>query len=50
VLAARGDRTVFFDAASDAPYERAVEVLDSLRGGGATTIAVMTEPLADQAR
>jgi biopolymer transport protein ExbD len=47
VLAARTDRTVFFDAASDSPYGRAVEVLDTLRGGGATTIAVATEPLAD---
>ena len=47
VLAARGDRTVFFDAESDAPYGRAVEVLDHCRGAGATTIAVSTEPLAD---
>ncbi|MDQ3034007.1 MAG: biopolymer transporter ExbD [Myxococcota bacterium] len=47
VLAARGDRTVFFDAESDAPYGRAVEVLDRARGAGATTIAVSTEPLAD---
>ncbi len=46
-LAARTDRTVFFDAHSDAEYGRAVEVLDTLRGGGATTVAVMTEPLAD---
>ena len=46
-LAARTDRTVFFDAHSDAPYGTAVEVLDTLRGGGATTVAVMTEPLAD---
>jgi biopolymer transport protein ExbD len=38
---------VFFDAASGAPYGRAVEVLDVARGGGATTIAVATEPLAD---
>lgn len=48
VLAARGDRTIFFDAASDAPYGRAVEVLDTARGGGATTIAVATEALADR--
>jgi biopolymer transport protein ExbD len=46
-LAAREDRTVFFDAHSDAEYGVAVEVLDTLRGGGATTVAVMTEPLAD---
>jgi biopolymer transport protein ExbD len=47
VLAARGDRTVFFDAQSDAPYGRAVEALDAARGAGASTIAVSTEPLAD---
>jgi biopolymer transport protein ExbD len=46
-LAASGDRTIFFDAASDAPYARAVEALDLCRGGGATTIAVSTQPLAD---
>lgn len=46
-LAASGERTVFFDAASDAPYARAVEALDHCRGGGATTIAVSTQPLVD---
>lgn len=45
ILAARGDRTIFFDAHDDAPYSRAVEVLDQARGGGATTIAVSTQPL-----
>ena len=47
MLAARDDRTVFFDADDDAPFDKAVEALDLSRGGGATTIAVMTEPLAD---
>ena len=42
ILAAKGDRTIFFDAADDAPFERAIEVLDEARGGGATTIAVAT--------
>jgi biopolymer transport protein ExbD/biopolymer transport protein TolR len=46
ILAARGDRTIFFDAANDAPFERAVAALDAARGGGATTIAVATETLA----
>jgi biopolymer transport protein ExbD/biopolymer transport protein TolR len=46
-LAAAGGRTVFFDAASEAPYARAVQALDRCRGGGATTIAVSTQPLAD---
>lgn len=45
VLAARGERVVFFDAADDAPYGRAVEVLDLARGGGATRIAVATTRL-----
>ena len=46
VLASQG-RTIFFDAQSDAPYGRAVEVLDLCRGAGATTIAVSTAPIAD---
>ena len=46
ILAAKGDRTIFFDAADDAPFERAIEVLDEARGGGATTIAVATTALA----
>lgn len=48
VLAARADRTLFFDAADDAPYGRAVQALDACRGGGATTIAVATAPLASR--
>jgi len=47
LLAARTDRTVFFDAAIEVPYGRAMEMLDRCRGAGATTIAVVTEPLAD---
>lgn len=46
-LAAAGDRTIFFDADSDAPYGRAMEVLDLCRGAGASTIAVATTPLID---
>lgn len=45
VLAARGDRAIFFDAAETATYERAVQVLDLARGGGASTIAILTRPL-----
>ena len=45
VLAARRSRTIFFDAADDADFGRAVEALDLARGGGATTIAVATEAL-----
>jgi biopolymer transport protein TolR len=45
VLAARGERKIFFDASNDAPYGRAVEVLDMARRGGAAHIAVATEHL-----
>jgi biopolymer transport protein ExbD len=45
VLAARSDRTIFFDAAEEAEFGVAVEAMDLARGGGATTIAVLTEPL-----
>ena len=46
VLAAKGQRTAFFDAEDDAPFGRAAEVLDHMRGGGATTIAVLSEQIA----
>jgi len=41
MVAARYDRTVFFDAADDAPYKTTVDVMDRLRKSGATTIAVL---------
>ncbi len=46
VLAGSGQRTVFFDAHDDAPFEKAVSVMDVARGGGAATIAVLTKALA----
>jgi biopolymer transport protein ExbD/biopolymer transport protein TolR len=45
VLAARQQRTVFFDAEDDAPFGEAVDVLDQARAGGAATIAVLTAPI-----
>jgi biopolymer transport protein ExbD len=45
-LAAKGQRIAFFDAADDANFGRAAEVLDHMRGGGATTIAVLSERIA----
>ena len=48
VLAARQQRTVFFDADDDAPFGEAVEVLDLARAGGAATIAVLTTPIPSQ--
>jgi biopolymer transport protein ExbD len=46
VLAAREQRTVFFDADDDAEFGNAMEALDFARAGGAATIAVLTEPIA----
>ena len=46
VLAAKQSRTVFFDAVDDAEFGSAVGCMDLARGGGATTIAVLTDPIA----
>jgi biopolymer transport protein ExbD/biopolymer transport protein TolR len=46
VLAAKGQRTVFFDADEDAEFGIAVHAMDLARGGGADTIAVVTQALA----
>ena len=48
VLIARGERKVFFDAADNAPYSRAVKALDLARVGGAAHIAVLTEGVFDE--
>jgi biopolymer transport protein ExbD/biopolymer transport protein TolR len=45
VLAAKQQRTVFFDADEDAEFGIAVHAMDLARGGGADTIAVVTQPL-----
>jgi biopolymer transport protein TolR len=45
MLAAKGDRTIFFDASEEAEFGKAVSTMDLAREGGATTIAVLTEPL-----
>jgi biopolymer transport protein TolR len=45
VLAAKQDRTIFFDAEDDADFAKAVEAMDLARGGGASTIAVMTDAI-----
>jgi biopolymer transport protein TolR len=46
-LAASGRRTVFFDAAEEAPFGKAVEAMDLARAGGAATIVVLTAPLPE---
>ena len=45
ILAAKQQRTVFFDADDDAEFGKAVEGMDLARAGGATTIAVLTDPI-----
>jgi biopolymer transport protein ExbD/biopolymer transport protein TolR len=46
VLAGSGQRAIFFDADDDAEFGKTVEAMDLARGGGATTIAVLTDALA----
>ena len=46
MFAARDDHILFFDAADDAEYGFAVEVMDQAREGGAVTIAALTTALA----
>jgi biopolymer transport protein ExbD/biopolymer transport protein TolR len=46
VLAAREQRTIFFDADDDVEFGSAVEALDFARAGGAATIAALTDPIA----
>jgi biopolymer transport protein TolR len=43
IFAARNDDVLYFDAADDAPYAVAVEIMDVARMGGAKTIAILTE-------
>ena len=45
MLVARGERSVYFDAHDDVPFERAAQVMDLARGGGAAHIAVVTEKI-----
>lgn len=49
MFAARDDHILFFDAADDAEYGFAVEVMDQAREGGAVTIAALTSALAETA-
>ena len=48
VLAAKQQRIVFFDAEDDAQFGWAVEAMDLARGGGAATVAVLTDPIASR--
>lgn len=49
MFAARDDHVLFFDAADDVPLGYAVEIMDLARGGGAVTIATLTEPVGGSA-
>ncbi len=46
LVAARADRTVFFDADDNAPYGAAVAAMDLVRAAGARSIAVSPTALA----
>jgi len=48
VLAAKQQRTVFFDAEDDAKFGVAVDAMDLARGGGASTVAVLTESVSSK--
>jgi biopolymer transport protein ExbD len=45
IFAARHEHVLFFGADGAVPFGRAMEVMDLARGGGALTIAVLTEPV-----
>jgi biopolymer transport protein ExbD/biopolymer transport protein TolR len=45
MLAAKNQKTVFFDAHDRANYAQAVEVIDLMRAGGVKSIAMLTEPV-----
>jgi biopolymer transport protein ExbD len=49
MFAARDDHILFFDAADDAEYGFAVQVMDQARAGGAVTIATLTQALGGDA-
>src|SRR5262245_8009123 len=43
MLAAKNQKTVFFDAHDRATYAQAVEVIDLIRAGGVKSVAMLTE-------
>jgi biopolymer transport protein ExbD len=47
MLNAQTDKVVFFDADSNLAYEKAVEVLDLVKGGGVETVAVLADELPE---
>ncbi len=47
MMAARDQKTLFFDAHDEVSYGRAVEVLDLARAGGVKSIAILTETVVE---
>jgi len=45
VLAASGERTVFFDSEDDAPFGVSMKVMDVARKGGGAKIVVLTDAI-----
>ena len=45
LLAAKSDKAIYFDAEDGTPYGLAVEAMDLSRGGGAKTVAILTEKM-----
>ena len=45
LLAAKTDKAIYFDAEDGTPYGKAVEAMDLARGGGAKTVAILTEKM-----
>ena len=45
LFAAKSDKAIYFDAEDGTPYGQAVEAMDLARGGGARTVAILTEKM-----
>ncbi len=43
MLAAKNQKTLFFDAHDQVPYAKVVETIDNVRAGGVKSIAMLTE-------
>jgi biopolymer transport protein TolR len=47
MLAAKDQKVLYFDAASDASYAAAIEAMDLSRSGGVKSIAILTETVLE---
>ena len=48
MLNARADKVVFFDASSSVPYSQALDVMDQVRAGGISTLAVLADEVNEE--